>query len=164
MKATVKLKKSDLFRFLFYHMYFRPTGIIYAVVGLFTLGSGIYYLVSGNSSGVFLILISAVYFVVQPLFLYMRAAQQIKHPVFAKDTYYVFSEEGVTVSQEGTEEAFLAWENAAKVVRTRSCYYIYVDKLHGNILPKRCFESDTGAFDALVRRRVSEKRRKGFGK
>lgn len=164
MKARVRLGKKELFAFLFYHMYFRPMGIVYGLIGLLALGGGIYYLVQGNKSGIFLLIICGVYFVIQPVMLLVRAVQQSKNPQFAVDTLYEFSEEGITVYQQEDDKASLPWENVSRFVKFSKYYFIYVDAAHGNILPKDAFSSDTAALDTLVVKMLPKERRRGFGK
>lgn len=162
IKATVRLEKKDLFGFLFYHMYMRPSGMVYALVGLLSVGGGVYYLIKGNMSGIFLILVAAVYFVLQPFMLYLKAAQQAKNPVFAKDTHYSFSENGITVWQEGIEPSVLQWQNVRKFVKFGRLYFFYVDASHGNIVPKSAFILNPERMDELVVRVLPKERRKGF--
>ena len=164
MKAKVRLGKKELFRFLFYHMYFRPVGLIYLIVGVLSMGGGIYYLILQNTSGIFLILISLVYFVLQPILLWGKAANQAKNPIFASDTYYEFSETGIKVWQEGVEPSELQWQNVWRVVKAAKDYYIYVDAAHGNIIPKESFQFDTSSLDEIVKRNVPKNVRRGFGK
>ena len=162
MKATVRLTKKELFSFLFYHMYVRPTGIIYALVGLASVAGGIYYLVNGNKSGIFLILIAGVYFILQPLMLYIKAAQQAKNVVFANDTYYEFSEEGIAVWQDGLDPSVLQWQNVRKVAKFGKYYFLYVDSAHGNIIPRSAFDCNPDRVDELIVRVLPKERRKGF--
>lgn len=162
MKATVKLTKKELFSFLFYHMYMRPVGIVYALVGLASIAGGIYYLVKGNNSGIFLLLIAGVYFLVQPFMLYLKAAQQAKNVVFANNTYYDFQEEGIAVWQDGIEPSVLQWQNVKRFVKFGKNYFFYVDAAHGNIIPRSAFECNPDKVDAFLVRILPKEKRRGF--
>ena len=164
MKATVKLTKKELFAFLFYHMYLRPSGLLYLLVGLASIGGGIYYLVKGNHSGIFLIVIAGVYFILQPVMLYLQAARQAKNEVFSKNTYYEFGEEGITVWQDDVEPATLQWQNVTRFAKTKNYDFVYVDRAHGNIIPRSMFECDPREVDELVIQKVPKKNRKGFSR
>lgn len=164
MNADVRLTKKELFRFLLYHMYFRPSGIIYAAVGLLSLGGGIYYVVSGNYSGFFLIAISAIYFILQPLLLYIKAGQQIKNQVFQDTTHYHFSDVSILVWQKIGEESELKWEDVFRFVKTKQAYYLYVDGAHANILPRASVEGDPARLDEMIRRNLKKQQLRGFGR
>ncbi len=162
MKAKVKLGKKELFSFLFYHMYIRPSGLLYLLVGLASIAGGIYYIVNGNNSGIFLLLIAAVYFIVQPLMLYLKASQQAKNEVFMNDTYYAFDEDGVAVWQEGVEPSVLQWQNVRKFVKFGKNYFLYVDAAHGNIIPASSIEGNPSKLDELIVRVLPKEKRRGF--
>ena len=162
MKASVKIEKKDLFIFLLYHMYMRAMGIVYLVVGLLALAGGIWFLVSGNRSGIFLLLIAAVYFVLQPCMLYLKAAQQAKLPVLRKETFYDFSREGIRVSQDETDASTLKWEKIRRFVKFGGEYMIYLDDIHANIVPERTLSCEPQALDALVREMLPKKNRRGI--
>ena len=162
MKATVKLGKKELFVFLFYHMYIRPSGLLYLLVGLGSIAGGIYYIVNGNNSGIFLLLIAAVYFIIQPLMLYLKASQQAKNAVFSSETFYAFDEEGVAVWQEGIEPSVLQWQNVRKFVKFGKYYFLYVDAAHGNIIPASSIEGNPAKLDELIVRVLPKEKRRGF--
>ena len=143
-------------------MYMRPAGIAYAFVGLASVGGGVYYLANGNRSGVFLLLIAGVYFILQPLMLYIKAAQQSKNAVFANDTYYEFRDEGIAVWQEGIEPSLLQWQNVRKMVKFGKNYFLYVDTAHGNIIPRSAFDCNPDRVDEFLVRVLPKERRKGF--
>lgn len=162
MKATVKIGKKELFSFLFYHMYIRPSGLVYVVIGLASIAGGVYYLTAGNRSGIFLILIAGVYFIVQPFMLYVKASAQSKNTAFALETNYELNESGVAVWQEGLEPATLSWQNVRKFVRFGKNYFLYVDAAHGNIIPRASFECNPDRVDELVARVLPKEKRRGI--
>lgn len=145
-------------------MYFRPSGIIYALVGLLSLGGGIYYILSGNMSGIFLVAISGVYFILQPLLLWIKAGQQIKNQVFRETTCYHFSDVGILVWQKVGEESELKWDDVYRFVRTKKAYYLYVDGAHANILPRSSVEGDPEDLDKMIVRNLKKQQLRGFGR
>ncbi|MBR5738641.1 MAG: YcxB family protein, partial [Lachnospiraceae bacterium] len=115
-----------------------------------------------NNSGIFLLLIAAVYFIVQPLMLYLKASQQAKNEVFMNDTYYAFDEDGVAVWQEGVEPSVLQWQNVRKFVKFGKNYFLYVDAAHGNIIPASSIEGNPSKLDELIVRVLPKEKRRGF--
>ena len=160
MKADVRLDKMDLFRFMFYHMYMRPTGLIYLVVGLVSLGGGIYFLANGNNSGVFLILISAVYFILQPVFLYFKATQQSKLDIMQRNTVYVFDSAGMQAYQ-GAESSTLPWEKVHKAVVFAGELIIYLTDIRANVIPLSTLE-DREETLSYLQEMLPKKKRRGF--
>ena len=160
MRADVKLTKNDLFKFMFYHMYMRPTGLIYLIGGLVSLGGGIYFLTRGNTSGVFLILISAVYFVLQPVFLYFKASQQAKQEVLQRTTTYIFDDLGMHAYQ-GEQSNVLSFENMHRAAVFSGELIIYLTDIRANVIPLQLF-SDREEVLNLLREKLPKKKRRGF--
>lgn len=161
MKADVKLTQKDLFTFLMYHMYMRPTGLIYLLVGLCSLVGGIWFLVKGNTSGIFLLLVSAVYFILQPVMLYIRAGQQVKQPILQKETHYELTEAGIRVWQEDTDVSTLDWARIRRFVRFGGEYLLYLDDIHANIIPEKDFSAPTEEINAFAAKMLPKKNRRG---
>lgn len=162
MTAEVKLTKKDLFLFLLYHMYFNPTGLLYLFVGLFAMGGGIFYLVSGNLRGLFLIAVSLVYFVLMPLILYFRAGKQIKQPIFEQPTYYAFDTEEFRVSQTDIGTTSARYDDLYKVVFFSGEVIIYVDAVHANVLPLSCFSVKPDKVAVFFKNKIPKKKLKGI--
>ncbi len=160
MKAEVRLDKTDLFRFMFYHMYMRPTGLIYLLVGLISLGAGIWFLVDGNNSGIFLIVISAVYFVLQPVFLYYKAVQQSRQEVLQRTTVYVIDSAGLHAYQ-GTDSSVLPWEDVHKAVIFSGELIVYMSDVRANVIPLASLH-DKDETIAYLQEKLPKKKRRGF--
>ncbi len=160
MKADVRLDKMDLFRFMFYHMYMRPTGLIYLLVGMGALAAGIWFLSSGNGSGVFLIVISAVYFVLQPLFLYMKAAQQSRQEVLQRNTVYLIDGTGLHAFQ-GADSSSLPWDKVYKAVVFAGELIIYMTDVRANIIPIRTIQDKEETL-SFLQEMLPKKKRRGF--
>jgi len=160
MKADVRLERTDLFRFMFYHMYMRPTGLIYLLVGLLALGAGIWFLTTGNSGGVFLIVIAGVYFVLQPLFLYMKASQQIRQDALQKNTVYLVDGTGLHAFQ-GADSSSLPWDKVFKAAVFAGELIIYMNESRANIIPLRMM-SDREKTISYLKEMLPKKKRRGF--
>ncbi|MBR6322683.1 MAG: YcxB family protein [Lachnospiraceae bacterium] len=161
MKIEARIGRTDLFRFMFYHMYMRPTGLIYLVVGLAALGAGIWFLTTGNSGGVFLIVISGVYFVLQPAFLYVKAGQQASDENIRRTTVYSFDSEGIHAEQEG-QESTLFWEKVYKAVYFAGELIIYQTDVRANIVPLPRESADTAEVLEIIRENLPKKKIRGF--
>ena len=162
MTAEVKLTRRDLFLFLFYHMYFNPTGVLYIIVGLLALGGGIFYFATGNWRGVFFIVVALVYFVLMPLLLYIRAGRQLKQPIFEHPTYYAFEDEEFRVSQSGVGTTAASYDSLYKVVFFSDEVIIYVDGVHANVLPLSSFHADEDEVRGFFKAKIPAKKLKGI--
>ncbi len=160
MKADVKLDKTDLFRFMFYHMYMRPVGLVYLLVGLVSLAGGIYFIVNGNNSGIFLVVISAVYFILQPLFLYFKAVQQSKQEEMQRNTVYVLDSVGLHAYQ-GADSSTLPWDKVYKAVIFSGELIIYLTDVRANVIPLDRF-LDKDETIAYLQEMIPKKKRRGF--
>lgn len=164
MKAKVKLTISDLYKFYFYHMYIRPVGLVYLIVGVLTFGGGIFYLVNRNGTGIFFILISCIYFFLQPIMLYFSAARQLKLPIMQNVTYYEISDEGIRLWQDGLEPSTGDWKQAQKVVRFLNVYLIYFSKVRANVVPESSIEGSLTDWEEIFRKNLTKKQVRGFKK
>lgn len=162
IRGKVKLEKKDLFLFLLHHMYFNTTGIIYSAIAVFAFAGGIYYLVNGNRSGVYLLLISLVYFVLMPLMLYRKAVDQSKNEILSKETSYILNEEGIHAFQEGREPSDAPWQDITRIVYFAGEFFIYISRVRANILPASAFDKDTAEIKALFKKVMPKGRLKGI--
>lgn len=157
-KFQIRIKVNDMYRFLMRHAYIGISGIINLVIsgGAFVL----FLLGVGNNSGVsntVLLLIAALFTVINPLYLYYKAAKQVKlTPMFLKPLDYVVNESGIFVSQ-GEEKLTIEWEQIRKVIETKQDFYIYLSVTRAYILPKAQYESQVETVKALIKKHVEMK-------
>ena len=164
--AKVKINQKELRAYLYYSTYHSFQGILSIILGLFTIGAGIYYFTQGNKNGIFFLLIAAVFFIVQPLMIMLQAKMQSKHTVFQKETNYEFDEKELRAWQEGVEKASVTWEKLYRVVKSGQYFFIFTDKYRANIVPAASFTSENGAeeFSRLIQRILPAEKKKGFAK
>lgn len=78
-----------------------------------------------------------------PWTLFLKSRQQmLTNPAFKEPLHYVLDEEGVHVSQNGTEE-MQKWENIVKAVSTGRSLILYTSRVNACIFPRRCLQDDT---------------------
>lgn len=161
-KLNVKLTKNELFRFMFYHMYMNSTGIIYTVVAVLALAGGIFYLVTGNKTGIFLIAITLIYFVVMPGMLYAKAVRQSQNEVFQTATDYRLTKEALFASQDGSEESRVPWSQVRKTAYFGGIYIVYLSAVRASLLPLETFGKDKKEVDAFFTSVMSKNKLKGI--
>ena len=150
IRFSVKMKVNTMYRFLMYHGCVGVSGIINLVIS----GGALVMLIAGvgdtTASKVALGIIAALFTVINPLYLYYKAAKQVKlTPMFAKPLEYRIDEEGLTVSQE--EEALtVTWDELRRVVETSKDFYVYLSLTRAYIFPKE----DVGEAQAALREAV----------
>ena len=148
--AKVKINQKELRAYLYYSTYHSFQGILSIILGLFTIGAGIYYFTQGNKNGIFFLLIAAVFFIVQPLMIMLQAKMQKE----------------LRAWQEGVEKASVTWEKLYRVVKSGQYFFIFTDKYRANIVPAASFTSENGAeeFSRLIQRILPAEKKKGFAK
>ena len=136
IKFSVKMQVKTMYRFLMHHGYAGISGIINLIISggalvLLILGIG-----ESVTSKVALVIVAALFTVINPLYLYYKAAKQVKlTPMFANPLDYVVNEEGLTVSQ-GEEALTVEWGELRKVVETKKDFYVYLSLTRAYIFPK----------------------------
>ncbi len=151
IKFSVKMKVKTMYRFLMHHGYAGMSGIINLIIS----GGALVLLIAGMgesvTSKVALAIVAALFTVINPLYLYYKAAKQVKlTPMFAKPLDYVVNGTGLTVSQ-GEETLTVGWDELRKVVETGNDFYIYLSLTRAYIFPKENLAGQEEAFRSAVK-------------
>lgn len=151
IKFSVKMRVKTMYRFLMHHGYAGMAGIINLIIS----GGALVLLIAGvgesTTSKAALLLIAALFTVINPIYLYYKAAKQVKlTPMFANPLDYVIGEEGLTVSQ-GEEALTVEWQELRKVVETKKDFYVYLSLTRAYIFPKENLFGLEGAFREAVK-------------
>lgn len=143
MRFSVVTKVMDLYDFLLNHMYRSFRGLIGIGISI----AALVLLINGGGQGdnfriVMLVIIAALFTVIQPIQLFMKAAQRVKLNADAEvPLFYVVNKEGIHVKQK-EEEMTLPWENVVKIKRTPRSLLIYSSSIHAFIIPKSVLGDD----------------------
>lgn len=149
---TYQTKVSDMYRFLMYYSYHGFRGIVNLVISI----GAIILLFNGADEGyafnkALLILIAALFTVINPIQLYLKAAKQVKlTPMFQHPLEYKVNAEGIFVRLK-EEEMALAWADIYKVVETRKDFYYYTSFNRAHILPKEGYIEQCNLMRELIR-------------
>lgn len=131
LEFDVKMTPVAMYDYLMHHTYSGMSGIIGAIAGAFCImiflaNRYVIYLIAG-----------VVILAYLPIALLLRAHQQVQGtPVFKKPLHYKLTEEGISVSQDDSEE-MQSWEACFKAVSTRSSIILYTSKTTASIFPKK---------------------------
>ncbi len=146
-------KVSDMYRFLMQYSYSGIRGIINLVISI----GAIMLLFSGAHGGyafnkVLLIVIAALFTVIQPILLYYKSAKQVKlTPMFQQPLDYTVNDTGVCVRLKD-EEMVLAWGDIYKIVETKKDFYFYMSLNRAHILPKEGFKDQYSKMRELIKK------------
>ncbi|MDE6875565.1 MAG: YcxB family protein [Lachnospiraceae bacterium] len=151
IRFSVKMKVKTMYRFLIHHGYAGMSGVINFVIS----GGALALLVAGvgesTASKAALAIVAALFTVINPLYLYYKAAKQVKlTPMFAKPLDYTVSSGGLTVAQ-GEEMLTVAWDELRRVVETGKDFYIYLSLTRAYIFPKEDLSGQEAALRAAVK-------------
>lgn len=137
VEFDVQIKAGDLYDYMLRHTYNSFAGLLGSLVGALMVVGGLYmstWLMTG--AGIILLLYL-------PWTLFLKSRQQIlANPAFKEPLHYTLDEEGVHVSQNGTEE-MQKWENIVKAVSTGRSLILYTSRVNACIFPRRCLQDDT---------------------
>ena len=143
MNYTVKvnLTDNDLFKFLMYHNYHGAQGKLGIVVALLAFLAAV--MTYGRVEMLYTVLYivcGVVFIVYTPLALKWRAKRQFQlAPDLGEEMTYEFSDEGIKSSIKD-QSVQVQWINLYRIVGKDDYIYIYTDRLHASIIPKRCIE------------------------
>lgn len=136
VEFDVQIKAGDLYDYMLRHTYNSFAGLLGSLVGALLVVGGLYtrtWLMLG--AGVILLLYL-------PWTLFLKSRQQIlANPAFKEPLHYMLDEEGVHVSQNGTEE-MQKWEDIVKAVSTGRSLILYTSRVNACIFPRRCLQDD----------------------
>ncbi len=149
MKYIVKvnLNDKDLYSFLLYHNYHGAQGKLGILVAILAfIAAGVTF---GNVEMLYTVLYvvcGIVFLIYTPLSLKLKAKQQFGLvPDLKEEMTYEFSDEGIRSSIKD-QSVQVKWITLFKISGTKDYIYIYTDRMHASILPKRCLED----YDGLV--------------
>lgn len=136
IEFDVELTVSELYAFSMRHTYTGVSGIFGLII---SLGSWLVCAVQFNqldgTARAALFIIGCLFTIVQPVMLYSKARTQVRqNKNINAALHYVFSEEGITVSQ-GEQEAFVKWQEVRKKVQTKKAVYLYMSPVRAFIFP-----------------------------
>mgnify|MGYP002511428393 CR=1 FL=1 len=157
IRFSVTMKVKTMYRFLMHHGYAGMAGIINLMIS----GGALVLLIAGfgstAGSKAALAVVAALFTVINPLYLYYKAAKQVKlTPMFAKPLDYAVNDGGITVSQ-GEENLTVSWDELRRVVETGKDFYIYLSLTRAYIFPKEELGIQTDTFRTAVKEHVNPK-------
>lgn len=137
VKFDVKMTKEAMFDFMLYTTLTSITGILGIVAGGLLLVVGIKQLLVGEiGKAATFFMFAAIFLVVNPVNIYVRAGEQVKRtPMFQKPLTYILDESGVKVTQDD-QSAENQWEDFRKVISTNKSIIMFVTKKRAIIFPK----------------------------
>lgn len=134
--VSVGMKVRYMYSFLFQHIHRSFKGIFGVCISLAAL---VAFAMSFDENAdmtrrMILLLIGLLFTVINPIILLIKAQQQVLlSPIYKKPLTYVFTTEGMTVSQEDQKQ-FLAWDKILEIRKTASVLIIYTAKNSASVL------------------------------
>lgn len=162
MKFHTQLKAKDIFKFSLAYTY---SGV-QALLTIFMLAVGGYMIYSGASKAqgqtniIFGVVVIALFVVVNPLMLYVKAKKQaIENPVYKKQTYYTLQEDGIFV-ELGEESATIEWIRVYKISHFMGLTLLYTGKKQAFVFPDYELGDDREAMLSYMKEHIKEARKK----
>ena len=152
VKINVDMKEEYMVDFMLRHTYRSFAGIAGLVIGVGAAMLAFSVLAKGDYQAAFpQLLIAFLFLFVTPRNTIKRAQQQVqKSEMFQNTLEYEFSEEGVTVRQNGVE-SLTEWGEFHKAIETQKSVILYVTRLRAIIFPKPCMVNEYPAVVKMIR-------------
>ncbi|MDO5564039.1 MAG: YcxB family protein [Eubacteriales bacterium] len=138
---TYKLETKDLFQSSLYYTMYSVSGVIYAIISIiaivvliYTLITGVFFSFAWNFKFI-LIFGSTFCTILQPLILYIKVLKREKKNA-QKEITLGFNDQGIHVKFED-KKASTPWSAVRKVVKRPTMLIIFMDSIHGHIIPNR---------------------------
>ena len=137
MKFHTQLKAKDILKFSLAYTY---SGV-QAILTIFMLGVGAYMIVhgigqpEGQTNIIFGVVVIALFVVINPLMIYVKAKKQaIENPVYKNPTYYTLRDDGIFV-ELGEESATIEWNRVYKITHFMGLTLLYTGKQQAFVFP-----------------------------
>ena len=151
VEFTVKMKTKYIFEFLYVNSYAGFRAVInygFSAIAIVALIMG--YGKDSVISLVALIVLASLFTVVNPALLLFKAWKQSKlNPGFSKPVDYVFSKEGITLTQ-GDAKQDAPWEYVLLAQETLGSIILFTGNNNATILPKADIGDKLDDFKALL--------------
>lgn len=154
VRVSVGMKVGYMYSFLMQHTHRSFKGIFGVCISVAALAA---FALSFDGNGdttrkVILLIIGLLFTVVNPIILLIKAQQQVLlSPVYKNPLTYLFTEDGMTVSQ-GEQEQSLAWNAILEVRKTASVLIIYTAKNTASILAYKEMGENRQAVEEMIAR------------
>lgn len=151
IEFRIKLQTKDLYRFTMRHTYVSISGVFSLLISFGCLGIclGSFQKLALSTIAV-LLMVAALFTVIQPGMLYVKCMSQIKRSRDIKDALvYVLTEDGITVRQ-GEDEAQVKWYQIRKVVNAGRGIYVYMSPVRAFIFPREQCGEQYGQIQAMI--------------
>lgn len=158
MTFDVKITAKDLFRFSMYHTFKGFKGILLIVFSLGCFAGAIYtYGQVDFLNTCVMILLGALFTVVNPVMLYVKCMKRVKKvPSYSIPTHYVLTKKGFMISQEG-ESMSLNWVDLYEIVWKKKAAYFCLDPMHAQIISLEELGAEKAAeLKAFLKNEVSD--------
>lgn len=157
IKFSMTMRVKDMYRFLLYHGYSGMSGIINMIISIGALVLLLAGVGDSTTAKVMLGIMAALFTIINPIYLYYKAAKQVKlAKMFAKPLNYQINEDGITVSQ-GEESLIVDWKDVRRLVETAGYFYLYLSLTRAYIFPKEILGEQEKNFRKILETRVNPK-------
>ncbi len=138
VQVSIQVETMDMFFFMLQHTYHSISGICGI---LFSVAAFVILLWTwGTVDTAYMVLLavcSALFTIVNPLMLFMKAAKQVVlNPAVKTPVFYLFGKEAFTMKQ-GKEEASAEYRSLYRVRNTKNYIYLYGTGTRANIISKK---------------------------
>lgn len=154
IEFDVQIKAGDLYDYMMRHTYNSFSGVLGSLVGALMVIGGIYM------KGWLMVIAGVVLLGYLPCTLFLKSKQQmLATPAFKEPLHYVLDDEGIHVSQNGTEE-MQKWEDISKAVSTGRSLIVYTSRMNACIFPKRDLGDSTAQVIQVISAHIPAKKMK----
>lgn len=131
IEFDVKIDAGVLYDYMLHHTYNSAAGILGTAVGALMIVAFV------MQQSVLFLIVGIVILGYLPWQLFIKSRQQaLMTPAFKKPLHYKLDEEGITVSQDDSEEK-QEWGQMYKAISTGKSIIVYTSRVNASIFPKK---------------------------
>lgn len=135
IELDIQLDKKTLNVFLLRNNFLRTGGVIGILISLAAIvGLVVFWQQFGTAQRVILVFLALMFTVIQPYTLLLKGWNQLKTGAFREPFHYLFSDEGMTVTNIAGEVE-VGWKDIRKAIVTKEAMYLYMNSVSAFILP-----------------------------
>lgn len=157
-ELETKVTTKELYSYLMMHTYSSFSGKVCVILSILAL----IMLLLGAGKGdmtktVILGIVAALYTVINPVMLYLKAARQAKlNPAYKDSMKFGFHEKGVNIAFGGNE-GMIPWDKMMKGKKTKKVYALYTDPIHAFLIATKDLRKNGTEIEDYIEAHIAHK-------
>ena len=157
-ELETKITTKELYSYLMMHTYSSFSGKVCVILSILAfimllLGAG-----KGDMTKTAILgIVAALYTVINPVMLYLKAARQAKlNPAYKDSMKFGFHEKGINIAFGGNE-GMIPWDKIMKGKKTKKVYALYTDPIHAFLIATKDLRKTGTEIEDYIKEHMAQK-------